>query len=41
MKHDKKMTGETITVIFVKEIGSFEMKTMNFSELLDLLKGVI
>ena len=41
MKHDKKMSGEAITVIFVPEVGSFQMKTMNFNELVDLLKGVI
>ena len=41
MRHDKKMSGEAITVIFVPEVGSFQMKTMNFNELVDLLKGVI
>ena len=32
VKHDKKMTGDSITVIYVNEPGSFEMKTMNFCE---------
>lgn len=33
MSHDKKMSGEDITVVFVSQIGNFEMKTMPFSEL--------
>lgn len=32
--HDKKAQGKTVTVIEVKEIGSFEMKNVEFSELL-------
>ena len=33
MRHDKKMAGNEITVIYVPEIGSFEMKKMPFDEL--------
>ena len=32
MKHDKKMSGDKITVIFVPEVGSYEMRKMPFSE---------
>lgn len=32
MKHDKKMSGDKITVIFVPEVGSYEMREMLFSE---------
>ena len=41
MSHDKKMSGEDITVVFVSQIGSFEMKTMPFSELKMQLNEVI
>lgn len=31
-RHDKKASGDQISVIFVNEIGSYEIKTMPFSE---------
>lgn len=31
-RHDKKMSGDSITVVFVEEIGQFVMKTMSFNE---------
>ena len=37
MKHDKKMSGDKITVIFVPEVGKFEMRTIPFND----LKGMI
>lgn len=40
MKHDKKMTGDSITVVYVKEVGSFEMRTVPFSILASELKEV-
>ena len=40
MSHDKKMSGDNITVVFVPEIGEFEMKTMPFSELERIFKEV-
>ena len=33
MRHDKKMAGNEITVVFVPEIGEFEMRKMPFDEL--------
>lgn len=40
MRHDKKMAGDEITVIYVPEVGSFEMRKMPFSELAENFKGV-
>jgi len=40
MSHDKKMSGDNITVVFVPEIGEFEMKTVPFSELKRVFKEV-
>ena len=37
IKHDKKMSGDKITVIFVPEVGKFEMRTIPFND----LKGMI
>ena len=38
VRHDKKMSGDEITVIYVPEIGSFEMKKMPFGEFADGIK---
>ena len=35
-KHDKKATNDKITVIFVKEIGKYEMKTIDLKELINI-----
>lgn len=37
--HDKKMSGDEITIVYVKEIGSFEFKKIKFSKLKEFLKG--
>ena len=37
--HDKKSSGDNITVVYVKEIGNYELKTMNFEEYKNLVKG--
>lgn len=37
MSHDKKMSGDSITVIFVEKIGEFKMKKMLLSELCEVL----
>ena len=33
LKHDKKATGDKITVVFVESVGSFELKTIDFDTL--------
>ncbi len=40
MRHDKKMSGDKITVIFVPQVGSFEMRDIPFSELADSFEEV-
>lgn len=40
MKHDKKMSGNNITVVYVEEVGSFKMRTFEFSILEKELKEV-
>lgn len=37
MSHDKKMSGEEITVVFVEKIGEFIMKTMPLTEFCEVL----
>ncbi len=39
--HDKKRSGNDITVVFVNEIGSFEFKTMNFSDYEQMVRQVV
>ena len=39
MRHDKKMSGDKITVVYVEEIGDFKMKEMPFSELAEEIMG--
>lgn len=38
VRHDKKMSGDKITVIYVPETGSYEMKKMPFGEFADGIK---
>ena len=38
MEHDKKKSGDTVTVIYVNKIGEFEMKKLGHEELLKLAK---
>ncbi len=40
IKHDKKASGDKITVIYVKEIGSFEMRKIDISELYGYINEV-
>lgn len=40
MRHDKKMSGDEITVIYVPEVGEFQMCKMPFSELAENFKEV-
>ena len=37
--HDKKASGDKITIIYVKEIGSFEMRKIKISELEAYIEG--
>lgn len=38
MRHDKKMSGDEITVVYVPKVGGFEMRTMPLSELKEVIK---
>ena len=40
VSHDKKLKGDTISVIFVEEIGKFIIKEMNITEFSEMLEGV-
>ncbi len=40
MRHDKKMSGDKITVVYVPSVGTYEMKTMPFSKLEKEFKGM-
>ena len=40
MLHDKKWNGDNLTVIYVNEPGSFEMKKISKNELTQIVKGV-
>lgn len=40
MKHDKKMSGDKMTVILVNEIGKFEMKTLGADDLYKIAEGI-
>ena len=41
IRHDKKAGGDGITVVFVPETGSFELKKIPFSELESIVKGAV
>ncbi len=41
IRHDKKMSGDEITVIYVNKIGSYEMKTINFDKLAEDMKEAL
>ena len=38
-RHDKKASGDTITVVWVPEIGKAELQTMSFTEYAAFVKG--
>ena len=39
MRHDKKMSGDKITVILVNTVGEYEMKEMPFDILAEKIRG--
>ena len=39
-RHDKKAAGDTITIVYVPTVGSFEMKTIAFSEYEEMIREV-
>lgn len=41
ISHDKKMSGKSITVVYVPEVGKFELKTMTYDELLKIVKEAL
>lgn len=41
IKHDKKMSGENITVVYVSKIGQHEMKTLPYDEFIKTVKGAL
>jgi len=40
VSHDKKKSGESISVVYVDKIGSYEIKSLLFEELKEILVGV-
>jgi 3-dehydroquinate synthase len=40
MKHDKKSTGDKVTVVTVPKPGQFEMKEISFDEIYPLIKTI-
>lgn len=40
-RHDKKMSGDTITVVYVSQIGNFEFKSFSFNEFKNIIEAVI
>ncbi len=38
LRHDKKASGDKITVVFVNAVGSFEMKKIDFDTLLNMIE---
>lgn len=41
IKHDKKMSGNKITVIYVPNVGEYSMRTIGYNDIKELLNGVI
>lgn len=39
ISHDKKSKGESVEIVYVNEIGSFEFHTLNYQELEEVIKG--
>ena len=39
--HDKKADGDSVSVTYVNEIGSFEIKTVKCSELIESAKNLL
>ena len=40
-RHDKKMAGDTITVVYVPQIGTYELKNISFMEYEKLIREVL
>lgn len=40
IRHDKKMSGDTITVVYVKKIGEFQLETLRYEDLAKRIKEV-
>ena len=40
-KHDKKCSGERITVVYVPEIGSYEMRDISFEQFSDFIRKAV
>lgn len=40
-RHDKKMAGDTITVVYVPQIGSYELKSISFTEYEKMIREVL
>ncbi len=38
LKHDKKASGDKITIVFVGKVGEYQLKTVSFEKLLDMIK---
>lgn len=41
IKHDKKMSGDKLTVIYVPQVGEYTMKTINYEQITEMLSGVM
>lgn len=41
MSHDKKLSGDKISVIYVNEVGSFEIKELSFCDFADEIRGAL
>lgn len=41
MRHDKKMSGSSITVVYVPEVGTYELRTLEFEDFADSIKGAL
>lgn len=39
--HDKKLSGDSITVVYVKTAGSYELKKMSFADYSDMIRQVL
>ena len=40
-RHDKKTSGDTLTVVTVSQVGSFDMKNMTFNEFEEMIGQVL
>lgn len=40
-RHDKKASGNMLTIVYVENIGSFEFRTIPFSKLEEMIKGAV